>query len=409
MSAYWAANWPIWISAFCVIAVYTYLFKDNALYRVMMQIFIGVNLGYQAIIQWRDVLYPQWWLPMIDGFRAIMSGKGSPWGALWSLVGVIGVLFYLQLSRKYAPLSKIAIGITIGIGAGITFKSQIGQNIPQVLDSFKPLAPSIVRPQPRTVVRLPGSIYPPTVDGSLAFFVSANRVSADELLGGVEIWSANLPRAITGSVEVAANEIQAPCGGETIRIDRSTGAILGKFLSAHSVALPSPKPTPTVAMYRQPQFAHAVELTPNGTEIEARSLRDGAAEGIQAGDSVWNAKFSETIVSVQSFDGVALVTGAHTSEIWEIPTPQPKLTAGDYFDNWVSVITVVSVMSYFFFSFRRRGKITLAVSNTGRWLLMIGFGAFFGNTVMTRMSFLLDRLMFLIDDWLRPFFHQFLR
>jgi len=38
-------------------------------------------------------------------------------------------------------------------------------------------------------------------------------------------------------------------------------------------------------------------------------------------------------------------------------------------------------------------------------MLMIGFGAFFGNTVMTRMSILLERMMFLIDDWLRPFWH----
>jgi hypothetical protein len=36
----------------------------------------------------------------------------------------------------------------------------------------------------------------------------------------------------------------------------------------------------------------------------------------------------------------------------------------------------------------------------GRWLLMVSFGAFFGNTVMTRMAVFLERLQFLLRDWL---------
>lgn len=403
MTAYWSANWPIWLSAFCVIAVYTYLYKDNALYRIIMQIFIGVNLGYQAIVQWRDVLYPQWWLPMLDGFGALFGGHGSPWGMLWAVVGLIGLLFYLQLSRKYAEYSKIAIGITIGIGAGLTFKSQFGQNLPQVLDSFKPLAPAVVRPQPRTLLHLPGSAYLPAVDGSLAFFVSGNQISGDELLGGVELWRTALPAPATGAPLVNGEEVDVPCGAAAVRLDRATGSILGR-----SKALsPSPEADgPTVAAY---QFTNAVELTATQNSVEARAVREGAAEGVRPGDLVWSGALTESVLSMRSFDGLVLVTGAHTSELWEMPKPQPKLAARDYFDNWVFVITVVSVMSYFFFSFRRQGPVPTAVSNLGRWLLMISFGAFFGNTVMTRLSFLLDRLMFLIDDWLRPFFHQFFR
>jgi len=475
LTAYWSANWPIWVSAFCVLAVYSYLFKDNALYRVMMQIFIGVNLGYQAIVQWRDVLYPQWWLPMIDGFKALFGGPGSPWGALWSLVGVIGALFYLQLSRKYASLSKIAIGITIGIGAGLTFKSQFGQNIPQILDSFKPLAPSIVRPQPRTVVRMPGSLYPPAVDGSLAIFVDGNKVVADEVLGGVEVWKSAIPQTSTGPATVNGDEVRIPCSGVTVTLGRSTGRLIsptptssiasgqpatearflqlrdhiaafsgsqqtwasaesGRLIGASggrvfassdsrllildaidgktlaSLTLPKqPTALPAMATFRQPQFSNGVVLVPVENEVLAYAIRDGVSEGVHTGDLLWSAKYSEPIIGVESFDGVSLVTGEHGSEIWETPNPQAKLTAKDYFDNWVSVITIVCVMTYFFFSFKRRGPVTVAASNVGRWVLMIGFGAFFGNTVMTRMSFLLDRLMFLIDDWLRPFFHALIR
>lgn len=406
MSGYWDANWQIWISAFCVIGVYTYLFKDNALYRIIMQVFIGVNLGYQAVVQWRDVLYPQWWLPMIDGFKALFGGPGSAWGALWSLVGVLGILFYFQLSRKHAHWSKIAIGITIGIGAGLTFKSQFGQNMPQVLDAFKPLAPAVVRPQPRVAAHLPGSAFPPAVDGSLAIFVSGRRVSAAEILGGVEIWRTTLPSTCAAAPSIEGDEVQVPCTGSLVRLDRSTGRVLGQ---APSVVTAQANALSAVAKYREPQFAHGVELAAHGAEVVATALRSGVAERVLAGDRLWAAAFPEPITGVESLDGIVLVSGRAESQIWEIPPPQPKLTGSDYFDNWVSVITVVCVMSYFFFTFRRRGPIVEGASNLGRWLLMIGFGAFFGNTVMTRMSFLLDRLMFLIDDWLRPFYHQFFK
>jgi hypothetical protein len=56
-------------------------------------------------------------------------------------------------------------------------------------------------------------------------------------------------------------------------------------------------------------------------------------------------------------------------------------------------------MIYFFFSFSHDRKIIGSTAKVGRWLLMICFGAFFGNTIMTRMAVFLERLQFLINDW----------
>jgi hypothetical protein len=88
----------------------------------------------------------------------------------------------------------------------------------------------------------------------------------------------------------------------------------------------------------------------------------------------------------------------------EWPRPTKKLDWTDYLNNWIFVFTVIAVMTYFFFSFKQTAKPVQWTATYGRWMLMIAFGAFFGNTVMTRMSYLLDRLMFLIDEWLRPMF-----
>lgn len=67
-------------------------------------------------------------------------------------------------------------------------------------------------------------------------------------------------------------------------------------------------------------------------------------------------------------------------------------------ENCIFVFTLLIVMYYFFFSFKHR-KLGRGVSISGRWLLMICFGAFFGSTVMARLSLLVERLQFLLGPW----------
>lgn len=62
-------------------------------------------------------------------------------------------------------------------------------------------------------------------------------------------------------------------------------------------------------------------------------------------------------------------------------------------------VGAVSAVIYFFFSREQKGVLK-GVSSTGIIFLMVGFGASFGYTVMARMSLLIDRLQFLLRDWL---------
>jgi hypothetical protein len=69
--------------------------------------------------------------------------------------------------------------------------------------------------------------------------------------------------------------------------------------------------------------------------------------------------------------------------------------------NVVFIFVLVSVMSYFFFTFKRRpGGAAEMSAATGRWMMMGCFGAFFGATIMARMALLVERLEFLIYEWL---------
>jgi hypothetical protein len=67
--------------------------------------------------------------------------------------------------------------------------------------------------------------------------------------------------------------------------------------------------------------------------------------------------------------------------------------------NILIIVGVVATVFYFFFSFEAKGALAIP-SRIGRIVMMVSFGAAFGNTVMGRMSLLIGRLQYLWGTWL---------
>lgn len=208
----------IWVAALVTLNVYLFLFKDNAAYRLLNQVVLGSSVGLSVIIVWDQVLKPKWYEPIVSSLA-----RGEPrCGWLWLFALLPGALWYFQYSPRRVWLSRVVIGLFIGVGAGLTFKATFLLMMPQVYATFKPLV----------VVK----------DGRL-----------------------DLPTSI---------------------------------------------------------------------------------------------------------------------------------------NNLLFVVTFVTVLTYFFFSFEHRHRVVRGSAQAGRWMLMICLGALFGNTVMTRMAYFLERLQFLLHDWL---------
>lgn len=208
------------------LAIFSFLVKENFIYRFFEHFYIGISAGLGIVLTFRDFLWPKVLEPML-GFDIQVYPDGTtshPYNPalLWFLLPMVfGLFFYLSYSKRYAWLSKVVIGFTLGMSAGISFKGFFNEMIPQIVSSFKPLV---------------------------------------------------------------------------------------------------------------------------------------------------------------------------------------VLTSGE-FDLWASVTNIVfitsllTVMYYFFFSFERKGVVVDRVAVSGRWFLMVCFGAFFGSTVMARMALLVERLQFLLSDW----------
>ncbi len=83
-------------------------------------------------------------------------------------------------------------------------------------------------------------------------------------------------------------------------------------------------------------------------------------------------------------------------------TMVPLWIAGDpaaSFNNVVLVVGVITTLVFFFFSKEHKGVLG-GTAKLGIWYLMVSFGAAYGFTVMSRISLLIGRFQFLLDDWL---------
>ena len=67
--------------------------------------------------------------------------------------------------------------------------------------------------------------------------------------------------------------------------------------------------------------------------------------------------------------------------------------------NILLVFGLLGTLTYFFFSMRHTGVLG-GLARVGIVFLMVGFGASFGYTVMSRVSLLIGRVSFLLHDWL---------
>jgi hypothetical protein len=224
-----------WVGALATLGIFSFLFRENPFYRACEHILLGTTMGFMCATLTRDTFIAKCFKPIALAVQAVWAhwhGQPAPEGAdttdLWLVFAVVvGLLWYFQLSKRYLWLSRIAVAIVVGQGAGIAFKDTFNQLMPQITESFKPL-----------------------------------------------------------------------------------------------IMLAQPGDGPTTS-------------------------------GVAA--SVKSAIF---------------------------------------------LLATLSVLTYFFFAFEQRNPAVRGGARLGRWFLMVGFGAFFGNTFMSRLSALVERCKFLVEEWI---------
>jgi len=101
----------VWVGVFVTLMMLSFLYKENAFFRLGEYVFIGLATGYAFAASLR--------LFLNQALAPIFLN-----GNLTFIVPVIlGTLFYAQFTKKYSSLYRIPLSLSLGYGLGVTIWS----------------------------------------------------------------------------------------------------------------------------------------------------------------------------------------------------------------------------------------------------------------------------------------------
>jgi hypothetical protein len=123
------ADWiGAFVGLFLTLSVFSYLLKDNALFRLVIHLFIGVTTGFVVVVTWKSVLFPQLIQPLIDG----------DWYTrlLLTIPLILSILLFFRLFPRLSFLGSPVLALLVGVGAATAIAgAAIGTIYPQVKDT----------------------------------------------------------------------------------------------------------------------------------------------------------------------------------------------------------------------------------------------------------------------------------
>ena len=141
----WSDTIGLWIGAFFTLAVFSFLYRDNAGYRLAEAVIIGVSAAYWGVIGFWDTLMPKLFGALVPSFvqAHVMPSLPNPSTATviaMTFALVLGVLLLMRLAPKGGWISLWPMAFIIGVTAGLKIVSHIeGDLVAQTVATFKPL------------------------------------------------------------------------------------------------------------------------------------------------------------------------------------------------------------------------------------------------------------------------------
>lgn len=127
----------IWIAAALTFMIFSFLYKDNPVYKLGEHIFLGISLGYGwCIYYWNDIfsnaiaplVYPE-------------EGDARNWVLIIPIV--LGAFILLRVVPRLAWLSRYSFALLIAGYAGLAVPNEIaGRFLPQLVATMAPFGPS---------------------------------------------------------------------------------------------------------------------------------------------------------------------------------------------------------------------------------------------------------------------------
>lgn len=112
------------------IAIYSFLYKDNPAYRLAEHLLIGLSVGFTLVLVYNTVLVPKLITPLFSD------------GHLERVIpALFGLSMFARFRRGWSSLSKPALALMIGAGAGLSIPAMLEARVlRQLAASVEPFA-----------------------------------------------------------------------------------------------------------------------------------------------------------------------------------------------------------------------------------------------------------------------------
>ncbi len=119
----------VWLAALMTIACYSYLYKENTLYRYVEHLFVGLGAGYSIAMGWNNIRNVAW-NPLINDGKYIMIVP--------LVLGVLLFARFLPGSNKW--LARIPMAFLVGTGIALSARAAIlAEFVQQIRATIIPL------------------------------------------------------------------------------------------------------------------------------------------------------------------------------------------------------------------------------------------------------------------------------
>jgi hypothetical protein len=119
-----------WVAALLTLAIYSFLYKDNPFYRFAEHLLVGVSVGFLIVIAYNDTVIPKIVYPLFTR---------HDWLIIIPIL--LGALMFARFFPKISWMSRPAMALYIGFGAGVSIPSVMQSIIlAQIKASISPFA-----------------------------------------------------------------------------------------------------------------------------------------------------------------------------------------------------------------------------------------------------------------------------
>ncbi|MGI5816984.1 MAG: hypothetical protein ACOX9R_02685 [Armatimonadota bacterium] len=133
----------VWLAAFLTLAIFSFLYEDNPIYKFAEHLFVGVSAGYGVVITWHEAVIPLLIDPLFRPERVDMAAPSY----LVIIPGVLGLMMFSRFFPRYDWLSRWPIAFVMGLYSGLTIPASVQADLlPQLYATMLPIWPGVEVP-----------------------------------------------------------------------------------------------------------------------------------------------------------------------------------------------------------------------------------------------------------------------